>query len=51
MTPYIRLAELGLQLPEPPTPIANFVTHAEAGRLIFLSGQGPLRSDGTLCTG
>ena len=40
MTPYIRLAELGLTLPEPPTPIANFVTHAESGRLIFLSGQG-----------
>ena len=51
MTPYIRLAELGLTLPEPPTPIANFVTHAESGRLIFLSGQGPLRADGTLCTG
>ncbi|RVD60849.1 RidA family protein [Mesorhizobium sp. M2D.F.Ca.ET.185.01.1.1] len=51
MTPYTRLAELGLMLPEPPTPIANFVTHAESGRLIFLSGQGPLRADGTLCTG
>ncbi|TGW04944.1 RidA family protein, partial [Mesorhizobium sp. M2D.F.Ca.ET.145.01.1.1] len=51
MTPYTRLAELGLTLPEPPTPIANFVTHAESGRLIFLSGQGPLRADGTLCTG
>ena len=48
MTPYIRLAELGLTLPEPPTPIANFVTLAESGRLIFLSGQGPLRADGTL---
>ncbi|RUX71879.1 RidA family protein, partial [Mesorhizobium sp. M7A.F.Ca.CA.004.08.2.1] len=44
MTPYIRLAALGLTLPEPPTPIANFVTHAESGRLIFLSGQGPLRT-------
>src|SRR4051794_30028302 len=51
MTPYIRLAELGLTVPEPPPPIATFVTHAESGRLIFLSGQGPLRADGTLCTG
>ena len=51
MSPYKRLAELGLTLPEPPTPIANFVTHAESGRLNFLSGQGPLRADGTLCTG
>ncbi len=51
MTPYIRLAELGLTLPEPPSPIANYVSHAESGRLIFLSGQGPLRADGTLCTG
>ena len=32
MTPYIRLAELGLTLPVPPTPIANFVTHAGSGR-------------------
>jgi len=39
------------RIPEPPAPIANFVTHAESGRLIFLSGQGPLRADGTLCTG
>ena len=51
MSPYTRLAELGLRLPEPPSPIANFLTYSESGRLIFLSGQGPVRADGSLCTG
>lgn len=50
-TPYQRLATLGLELPPPPTPIANFLTHVESSRLVFLSGQGPLEPDGTLHTG
>ena len=34
-----RLAELGLELPVPPTPIANFVPYTVTGRLVFLAGQ------------
>jgi enamine deaminase RidA (YjgF/YER057c/UK114 family) len=51
MSPYQRLAELGLELPVNPEPIANFLAHAEGGGLVFLSGQGPLGTDGRLHTG
>jgi enamine deaminase RidA (YjgF/YER057c/UK114 family) len=50
-TPYDRLKALGIVLPTPPTPIANFVTHVEASGLLFLSGQGPRESDGRMHTG
>ena len=49
--PYARLAELGLTLPPPPTPIANFRPAVREGKMIFLSGQGPTQEDGTLHTG
>ena len=49
--PYQRLAALGLELPPPPTPIANFRTAVQDGDIVFLSGQGPTREDGTLHTG
>ncbi|WP_048645427.1 RidA family protein [Nitratireductor soli] len=50
-TPYDRLAALGIVLPPPPTPVANFVTHVAEGRLVFLSGQGPTEPDGSQHTG
>lgn len=50
-TPYERLAALGITLPPPPPPIANFVTHVQEGTLLFLSGQGPREVDGHLHTG
>lgn len=50
-TPYERLSALGLTLPTPPAPIANFVTFVEASGLMFLSGQGPLDADGRLHIG
>ncbi len=34
-----RLAALGLELPMPPTPIANFVPFTVTGRLVYLAGQ------------
>ncbi len=34
-----RLAALGLTLPTPPTPIANFVPFAVTGSLVYLAGQ------------
>jgi enamine deaminase RidA (YjgF/YER057c/UK114 family) len=50
-TPYDRLKSLGIELPVPPTPIANFVTHVEVNGLLFLSGQGPREADGRMNTG
>lgn len=37
-----RLAALGITLPAVPKPAANYVTAARSGRLVFVSGQGPL---------
>ena len=34
-----RLAELGITLPTPPAPIANYVPTALSGQLLFCSGQ------------
>ena len=44
--PEARLAELGIELPEPPSPVANYVNGVQTGNLIFLAGKGPLRPDG-----
>ena len=34
-----RLAELGISLPEPSTPVANYVPFVVTGKLVFISGQ------------
>jgi enamine deaminase RidA (YjgF/YER057c/UK114 family) len=41
MSAEARLAQLGLVLPQVPTPVANYVPFRLAGNLLFLSGQGP----------
>lgn len=41
-----RLKEKNIQLPEPTKPIANYVGAVRVGTLLFVSGHGPLRSDG-----
>jgi enamine deaminase RidA (YjgF/YER057c/UK114 family) len=46
-----RLAELKLELPPAPKPVATYVTAIQHGDLIYVSGHGPLRSDGTLIAG
>ena len=46
-----KLKEKGLELPAPPKPVANYVTAVRTGSLVFLSGHGPFRADGTLVTG
>jgi enamine deaminase RidA (YjgF/YER057c/UK114 family) len=51
MTPYDRLKELGLELPTPATPMANYVPFQLVNGFLYLSGQGPRRADGTLHTG
>ncbi len=42
-----RLAELGIALPEAPSPAANYVPWVVTGNLVFIAGQVPFR-DGTL---
>ena len=46
-----KLKELGLELPAAPKPVANYVTAVRSGNLVFLSGHGPVKEDGTLITG
>ena len=46
-----RLAELKLELPPAPKPVATYVTATQHGDLLYVSGHGPLRSDGTMITG
>lgn len=49
--PLVRIAELGLVLPVPPPPMANYVSCLFDGDLIYVSGQGPRGQDGVLRTG
>ncbi len=49
--PEARLKELGIVLPSPPQPVANYVNGVQAGNLIFLAGKGPRYADGTEITG
>ena len=51
MTPEQRLAALGIALPPVPVPVANYVPFRLAGNLLYLSGQGPKRADGTYRAG
>jgi len=45
-TPEERIAELGLELPEPATPVGSYVTAKQSGNLLYVSGHGPIDSDG-----
>lgn len=47
MTPEQRLAALGISLPVAPTPVANYIPFRITGNLLYISGQGPRRADGT----
>jgi enamine deaminase RidA (YjgF/YER057c/UK114 family) len=51
MTPYDRLQQLGLTLPTPVTPVANYVPYVLAHGFLYLSGQGPRRADGSTPSG
>jgi enamine deaminase RidA (YjgF/YER057c/UK114 family) len=46
-----RLRGLGIELPEPAAPVANYVPAVQTGNLVFLAGTGPLKPDGTYMTG
>ena len=49
--PEARLEELGITLPDAPSPVANYVNGVRTGNLIFLAGKGPRRADGSEITG
>ena len=42
-----KIKSMGLQLPPVTKPIANYVKYVRTGNLIFLSGHGPTKADGT----
>lgn len=46
-----KLAELGIELPESPAPIANYVGCKKCGSQVFVSGQGPIINGRQLFTG
>ena len=41
-----RLEELGITLPTPAKPVANYVAYTMSGNLVFISGQVPYGPDG-----
>ena len=41
-----KLKELGIALPEPVAPVANYVPYVMSGNLLFISGQVSLGPDG-----
>jgi enamine deaminase RidA (YjgF/YER057c/UK114 family) len=51
MSAEARLKELGIELPPPPVPAANYVPWRIGGGLLFLSGVGPNRPDGSYVAG
>ncbi len=51
MTPQDRLRDLGLALPTPATPVANYVPFVLDGSTLYISGQGPREADGSLRIG
>jgi enamine deaminase RidA (YjgF/YER057c/UK114 family) len=48
-TPEERVAELGLEIPEVPKPVAAYVPAVRTGSYVYTSGQLPMR-DGSLIT-
>ena len=41
-----RLAAMGITLPTPPVPAANYVPFVQTGNLVYVSGQVPMGPDG-----
>lgn len=46
-----RITELGIELPQPSSPVANYVNAVKTGNLLFLSGKGPNLPEGGYVTG
>jgi enamine deaminase RidA (YjgF/YER057c/UK114 family) len=46
-----KLKDLGITLPEPSKPVANYVKAVRTGNLIYLAGHAPVKPDGSYVTG
>ena len=51
MTPETRLAELKLELPPAPKPVAVYKSLVVCGNIAYASGHGPLKPDKTMISG
>lgn len=51
MSAEARLESLGIQLPTPPEPVANYVTAIRTGEYLYVSGHGPAEAPGVPATG
>ncbi len=50
-SPEEKLKALGIVLPEVQSPIASYVNVVRTGNLLYLSGKGPVQTDGKYATG
>lgn len=50
-SPEDKLEEMGITLPEPSSPVANYVNAVRSGNLLFLAGKGPTKPEGGYVTG
>lgn len=51
MSADARIAELGLQLPEPPKPAGTYSPVVQIDEMCYVSGHVPVQPDGSLITG
>jgi enamine deaminase RidA (YjgF/YER057c/UK114 family) len=51
MSAEARIAELGLELPTPPSPGGTYMPVVQVGDTCYISGHGPVQVDGTMITG
>jgi enamine deaminase RidA (YjgF/YER057c/UK114 family) len=49
--PELKITELGLELPAAPKPMGVYKPVLIIGNFLYVSGQGPLKSDGSLIKG
>jgi enamine deaminase RidA (YjgF/YER057c/UK114 family) len=50
-SPEQNLQKMGIVLPKPNSPLYSYVSYTRTGNLIYLSGQGPKKADGSFITG
>ncbi len=51
MKPSERLAELGISLPSPVTPVGSYLPANRCGSMVYTSGQLPMQEGKLVCTG
>ena len=51
MSAEAKLQELGIELPNAPTPVGNYIGGVKVGNILFMSGCGPRKPDNTSITG